>query len=110
VDNPKKADTPKVKPKRSAVENQRLYLQQQRAMTREVEAYRARLREKYIADQRRVVFLVGEPCRVTSSDDAYLGHMEIWYYSQTHDCYFADGVYDETYTFFNGHLRNHTKI
>jgi hypothetical protein len=56
----------------------------------------------YTGDQREIALTRGRPCRITTSDNAYVGHLVIWHY----DC--VSSVGRETYTFVNGKLKDHT--
>lgn len=56
------------------------------------------------SDMRKVARNNGRPCRVSYSDNS-LGHLEIWWYG----CYNSGGIGNETYTFRNGVLSDHSQ-
>lgn len=62
--------------------------------------------KRYSGDQKDTVRLHGLPCRVTTSDSTYLGRMEIWYYG----CEYSGEIGNESFTFINSKLKDHTTL
>jgi hypothetical protein len=58
------------------------------------------------ADQKRIYDERGSPCHITSSDDSYVGRIEIWNY----DCVAGGIIGKEQFEFVNGRLTNHMTL